>query len=185
MSEPLEAIVEQESRPAARKKWYKDKQWYVDTLSMVTWGAAVGLPIKLFAIGMTWPQTLVSMLGDFGVNASCGGIYGKYLDFCYRKQGLTPESKGVRKYLTDLFAFNTFWQPVVSGVLYGTGLVTGKHLTPTQYLINLGVGTALTTFIAPANRWYVHTVRRMFGIAAENAPAAAPALNNYRTPASS
>lgn len=177
MTDSLETIVEQSSKPG------KMRQFAVDTLATLTWGAAVGLPIKLFAIGMDWKQTLVSMVGDAAVNAAFGGTYGKYLDLLYRKQNLTPESSGARKYWTDYFAFNTFWHPVVAGVLYATGVVTGNHLTPKQYLVNLAVGSTLGLFIAPANRWYMHAVRKLFGVTPKlvTAPAASP----YQTPAAS
>jgi hypothetical protein len=96
------------------------------------------------------------------MNFALGAVYGCWRDFCYRKTRTTEKSTKRRKYLTDLFALNTFWAPVyMAGISLASYISEGyvdmeKVKNGALYLTVLSPGTA------PLFGWYFDKVRKLF-----------------------
>src|SRR3989344_9687576 len=92
------------------------KESLVDTLGVVSYSLIVGAGMD-YSAGLRGMGIVASRTYGTAINIPTGALYGKWRNLIYRKLKSTDKSSKLRKYLTELTAFNTFHVPLYATVV--------------------------------------------------------------------
>ena len=163
------------------------KESIVDTAGLLTYSLIAGATID-YASGLRGIGILASRAYGTGMNLPTAALYGKWRNFLYKITKTTDKSSKLRKYLTELLAFDTFQTPLYATVLCAGSLV--ENLSKGEFKIDFDkvqrgteILTAISPFVGPIMGLYMEGFRKMFKL--DSAPKKAGKslenkLNNYQ-----
>jgi len=155
-NENLEGIVNKEKF---------GRESIVDTLGGVSYSLISGSLLD-YCTGLNFYGVLASRASATAMNSVTSAPYGKWRNLIYKILKTNKESSKIKKFLTDLLAFNTFQVPIyAAGIAMGSLVSEGKvdwdkvkH--GSEYL------TTISPLIAPTMGIYMDYLRRIFKIKA-------------------
>jgi hypothetical protein len=125
------------------------KESLIDTIGVISYFLILGTITDYFS-GLRGIGIVASRTFGTAINIPTGAPYGKYRNWLYKRIKTTDKSSKVKKYLTELFAFNTFQVP-----LYFVSLCIGS-LVSNLILGNMAIdfnkvkrGTEIFLIISP------------------------------------
>lgn len=143
------------------RKRFRDNPVYkyvVDTGANISYSVAVMSTIEYCALGMEPEQVVKSRAAAQLMNMVISRPYGMYRDYVFKRFGVSEESSGVKKYLADLFVFNTMGIPMYMGILAFSGADAQQ--------IAMGACTVpvISTFMSRTLGWWIDRVRKWCGV---------------------
>ena len=146
----------------------RTKESLVDTAGLVTYSLLAGA-LTDYASGLRGMGIVASRTYGTAVNFPTAAPYGKWRNYLYLKTKTTDQSSKFRKYLVELFAFDTFQVPLYATVI-GVGslvsnLMQGEFKIDFDKVENgVGILTAISPVVSPALGLYMEGFRKLFNL---------------------
>jgi len=154
-------LTEKIDQGGERKLSIKEK--LADTFGNVTYSLVVGGTLD-YASGLNPAGIITSRAYATAVNSATGALYGMWRNFMFELTKTNDKSKGVRKYLTDLLAFNTFQVPIYATALSVASLVSEGHVNLEKVEKGVTYLAAISPFVGPTTGWYMDKCRKFIGV---------------------
>ena len=152
-----EATVEEEKRLSKRGK-------IADFLSGITYSLVVGSLLD-YSAGLRFPGIMYSRASSLVTDSLTSAPYGMWRDKVFKTAKTTEKSGKIKKYLTDLVAFNTFQIPVYAAIVSFASLLSdGGYIDGEKVRHGVTYLAAISPLIAPTRGLYMDGVRKLFGV---------------------
>jgi len=151
-----EATVEEEKRLSKKEK-------IVDTGSAISYSLVVGSLLDC-ATGLRLQGILVSRATSAATDSLTGALYGVWRDKVFKTAKTTEKSGKIKKYLTDLFVFDTFQIPLYAGFVSLASYVSEGHVNIVKVGHGIGYLAMISPFIGPLRGLYMDKIRNLFGM---------------------
>ena len=141
----------------------KGKVGLVDTFGNVTYSLITG-SILDYSAGLDLSGIMASRTSATGINTITGGLYGWWRENIFQVAKTNEESNKVKKWLTDLIAFNTFQVPIYAlavslGSLFSEGRIDLEKVKDGAEHLAI-----ISPLIGPTMGWYMDGFRKVFDI---------------------
>lgn len=150
-----EATIEEEKRLSKRGK-------IADGSSGLTYSFIVGGMLDFLA-GLRFPGIMYSRLSSVVTDSLTSIPYGMWRDKVFKTAKTTEKSGKIKKYITDLVAFNTFQIPVYAAIVSFASYLSDGYIDGEKVRHGVTYLAAISPLIAPTRGLYMDGVRKLFG----------------------
>lgn len=129
-----------------------------DLTANLSFSLAYGPLVDLYVSGRSWDEMLACRAIMVPVTIAASPIYGKFMDYCFSRWGITKKSQFLTTCKGDTATCAMFWAPLYMGVTMANGASVARGAIAFGYtaLMAAPVGIAVNT--------WMRYLRNLFGV---------------------